>query len=186
MKVWLNRLMNLILSLITLSAFLIIMSPRLSFLKLAAVLSGSMRPALQVGALAVTVPVKPENVREGDIIAFSSGKKSGESTSHRVIGIFRNEEGLFFRTKGDANEELDLEPVPAGNVCGRVIFQIPGLGRSIVRVMEYVRSWRGFVIFVILPSLTILMSAARDMKRQRHPRYRFLERRRLMQKAYRR
>jgi signal peptidase len=35
---------------------------------------------------------------------------------------------LYFRTKGDANEEPDSNPIPAENVVGKVWFGIPYIG----------------------------------------------------------
>ena len=56
---------------------------------------------------------------------------------------------LRFRTKGDANEEADAEPVDARNVIGTPVFQIPYLGYLI----NFVKTKPGMIaagIFILL------------------------------------
>ena len=87
------------------------------------VVSGSMEPAIPVGSVLFVEPVEPASVAEGDVIAF----RSGESViSHRVV---RNRvvEGEFI-TKGDANQEADMNPVKYGELVGLVTRHYPVAG----------------------------------------------------------
>jgi len=104
------------------------------------VLSGSMEPALPVGCVQVTQPVKAEAIKVGDIITFRS-PTNGKLMSHRVIAV---EEGnsYQFRTKGDANEDVDPYSVPAQNVVGRVCFRLSHVGY----VVEYLKTPLGFIL----------------------------------------
>jgi signal peptidase len=104
------------------------------------VLSGSMEPALPVGCVEVTRPVKPEDIKVGDIITFRS-PTNGKLLSHRVAAV-EERESYQFRTKGDANEDVDPSLVPAENVVGRVCFKVPHLGY----VVEYLKSPLGFIL----------------------------------------
>ncbi len=181
MKRWLSRLLNTVLVLVTLCSMFIVVAPRFFYLKVAVVLSGSMVPAMPTGSLAFTLAANPEDIRVGDIIAFSFGKGENTSTSHRVIEIVNNKEGLFFQTKGDANAEIDPELVPASAVQGRVIYSVPGVGRLLLRVMDYIRSPGGFVIMVVVPSLFIFGSTFLGFRRPRTARQKrlaFIARRR--------
>lgn len=87
------------------------------------VVSGSMEPAIPVGSVLYVEQVEPEEVEEGDVIAFHS---AGAVISHRVV---RNRvvEGEFV-TKGDANQEEDMNPVKYRDLVGRVSRHYPVIG----------------------------------------------------------
>ena len=92
-----------------------------------AVLSGSMQPALGVGGLVVIQPAEAQGIKMGDIISF---RLPGIDTPicHRVIDIIETDEGLFFQTKGDANEEPDPYLVSVQDVTGKAVFYTPYVG----------------------------------------------------------
>ena len=83
--------------------------PRLMGYEVYVVVSGSMEP--------------PEEVASGDVIAFYD---RGVVITHRVV---ENHvvEGEFI-TKGDANAENDMAPVPYGALIGRMARSVPYLG----------------------------------------------------------
>ncbi len=100
-----------------------VMVPRLMGYQIYNVVSGSMEPEIAVGSAIFVKEVAPEDVQEGDIIAF----RSGDSViSHRVV---RNQtvEGTF-TTKGDANADEDMNPVAYDDLIGQVTRHIPMLG----------------------------------------------------------
>src|SRR5438045_7249035 len=68
-----------------------------------AVYSGSMRPTLGVGSLAVDKVVDARHVRVGDVITFDDPYVTGRLVTHRVAQIVPTKHGLAYRTKGDAN-----------------------------------------------------------------------------------
>jgi len=114
-----------------------------------AVLSGSMEPAIPLGAAVVTQPVAPEQVREGDVITFSVTGLVGVVVTHRVIGVERTGLGptdVRLRTKGDAN--ADEHPVPADvhRPLARVVYWVPFAGY--LMEASTVPAVRGF--FVVL------------------------------------
>ncbi|MBN2098283.1 MAG: signal peptidase I [Dehalococcoidia bacterium] len=108
------------------------------------VLSGSMEPALPVGCVQVTKPVKPEDIKVGDIITFRS-TTNGKLMSHRVTAVEVGE-SYRFRTKGDANEDVDPYLVVAENVVGRVCFKVPHVGY----VVEYLKTPIGFILLGLI------------------------------------
>ena len=88
------------------------------------IVSGSMKPTINVGDLAIVREVPTDAIRVGDVIQF----RQGDSTSvHRVVDI-QKESNPVFITKGDANDKPDSQPVQADQVLGRVQFCIPKLG----------------------------------------------------------
>ena len=104
------------------------------------VLSGSMEPALPVGCVQVTKPVDPEDIKVGDIITFRS-PTTGQLMSHRVAAV-QVDESYQFRTKGDANEDVDPYLIPSQNVVGRVCFKVAHVGY----VVEYLKTPIGFIL----------------------------------------
>jgi signal peptidase I len=108
------------------------------------VLSGSMEPTLPVGCVQVTKPIKPENIKAGDIITFRS-PTNGKLMSHRVVAV-EQDQSYQFRTKGDANEDVDPYSVPSENVVGRVCFRVPHVGY----VVEYLKTPIGFILLGLI------------------------------------
>ena len=88
--------------------------------------SGSMRPTLDVGDIAIVVQTRPENIRVGDIIQYW---RQGDPapTIHRVIEVSRAGGITTIVTKGDANNSPD-EPITVTQTVGKVILIIPKLG----------------------------------------------------------
>jgi signal peptidase len=176
-------LTNIMLVLLVMTALLFLVLPAAFASSLAVVYSGSMAPEMPVGALAMMEPVDPAEIEVGDIIAFNPPWDPDVTVSHRVIEVVDGET-LSFRTKGDANEDPDFDIVPADSVIGRVTFNVPNLGYLLARVGDYSRSRLGFVLFVGLPTLLLIGSAARDMnfmvspgKRRERQRKKMMEKR---------
>lgn len=157
---------------------------------LAIVRSASMGPAMPVGALAVMLPIAPEEVKVSDIIVFKPPRhptimNPDVTVSHRVIEVQADGE-LYFVTKGDAVEDPDLFPIPAANVQGKVVFNVPRLGYVVRSIIGYVRTWLGFVLLVCIPTVVLIGSAIRDVNRSRNVRLRRLNRRLERQRRWRR
>src|SRR5919204_6727380 len=72
-----------------------------------AVYSGSMRPTLPVGSLAVERPAPTAAIRAGDVITFRDPYVAGRVVTHRVVALLHTPRGLAYRTKGDANPARD-------------------------------------------------------------------------------
>lgn len=89
------------------------------------ILTGSMEPEIPVGSLAVVKNTDVSQISEGDVIAFHS-VRDGSVITHRVMQIDESHQELI--TRGDANPEDDMEPIPFGNLIGKVQFHIAGIG----------------------------------------------------------
>jgi signal peptidase len=125
-----------------------------------AVLSGSMEPKLKTGAVVITQPADPEAIAVGDIITFRPTTVGENTISHRVLGIERSS-SLYFRTKGDANEDPDPFIVPAQNLAGRICLHIPFLGY----VTQFVKTPLGFSLALVIPGLLIVGLCMRNVWR---------------------
>lgn len=116
------------------------------------VVSSSMSPAISANDAILVESVPPASVAEGDVIVFEAFGDSATDedvsvVTHRVVDVMRTEQGIAFRTKGDALEEVDPRPVPASALVGRVTFTIPYLGY----VVQFAGSDRGFIALVVVP-----------------------------------
>jgi signal peptidase len=89
------------------------------------VASGSMRPTMDVGDIAMVIPVDPSAIKPGDIIQYWY---EAEMTLHRVVETTGEGGRKLFVTKGDANTAPDLDPVLTSQIRGKLIFTIPKLG----------------------------------------------------------
>lgn len=121
------------------------------------VLSGSMEPQLPVGSI---IYVQPQIAyAAGDIIAFKN--QAGQTITHRVADI-RFDEGTTYITKGDANNVKDTAPVPTDKIIGKTYFHIPYVGFFI----NYLKTPKGFGLFVILPTALFILSEIWSIKQE--------------------
>src|SRR2546423_9919078 len=111
-----------------------------------AVYSGSMRPTLGVGSLAVDKVVDAHSVRVGDVITFNDPYVKGRLVTHRVAQIVRTKHGLAYRTKGDANAARDPWAIQLKDQVGRVAFDVPIAGY--VLYYAHTREVRGGLICI--------------------------------------
>lgn len=174
---WLS---NVFLGLLILLTVILIVLPAIFASRLAVVYSGSMAPAMPTGSLALMQPVDPAEIQVGDVIAFNPPWDKPEVTvSHRVIEVIK-EPALGFLTKGDANEDPDLDMIPAANVKGRVAFSVRKVGYALNYIGRYTRGRIGFGFFVALPAILLIGSAIRDVSFVTSPRVRRAKRRQEM------
>jgi len=99
------------------------------------IISGSMRPTLEVGDVVIVAKVSADTVKPGDIIQFREAE--GVTTVHRVVEIQEIEGKKVFITQGDANREPDANPVLPANVVGKAVFSIPKVGWAAIAVKEF-------------------------------------------------
>ena len=116
------------------------------------VYTGSMEPAIPIGAVVVIKPVDLGTLKIGDIICF----KFSEATSitHRIINMTNG----GFITKGDANEDSDQWTVKKENVVGKVLLTIPFIGY----LGYFVRTPIGLILLIVLPATVIISVELRN------------------------
>ena len=127
------------------------------------VISGSMEPSIPTGSLVYFKDMEPQDVADGDVIAFYGGHDSNAIITHRVVKnrVVMGE----FVTKGDANEKEDMNPIPYMNFLGRVELSIPVVGE----LAQMLTSMEGKIaagtligVAVILQLLASLLDRRRD------------------------
>ena len=147
----LDFLSTFIVALIVLIAAILVIGQLAGF-HLFSVESGSMTPTYPVNSLVIVREVDPQTIEVGDVITFVANE-DGMLVTHRVISVDSSDK--TFRTRGDANNVDDAEPVLWGNTVGKVMFGIPLLGRpfSIMTAQENRKFMIGIIIFLLLLSL---------------------------------
>jgi signal peptidase len=115
------------------------------------VYSGSMRPTLGVGSLAVDRVVPASSVRVGDLITFNDPYTKGRLVTHRVAQIVPTKHGLAYRTKGDANAARDPWAIKLQDQVGRVAFDVPLAGYLLY--FSHTRELRALLLIVFAVSV---------------------------------
>jgi len=130
------------------------------------VLTASMTPAIAPGDVVIVDSVPARNVAVGDVIVFEQRVGDAIPITHRVIGMDRSAGAPpAFQTKGDANEDADLNPVTPDRLVGRVVFTIPLIGH----VIQFVGTPAGFVALVVLPLGLLVASEVAGLLRAGRP-----------------
>lgn len=125
-----------------------LLGPRLFGLEVVTVLSGSMSPTYPVDSVLILDPdVTAREIERGDVIMFTPEDRDLERIAHRVIEVRTEGAETMFVTKGDNSEDIDLRPVPAYAVDGRVEFGVPWLGWYV----RAVHTGGGLMVFLVLP-----------------------------------
>lgn len=102
---------------------------RLVGIKTYAVVSGSMEPVYPTGSLLYVKSVDTSELAVGDSITFMLSEDT--VATHRIVEVIPDPDDatvVRFKTKGDANEQVDGTPVHCKNVIGKPLFAIPYLG----------------------------------------------------------
>jgi signal peptidase I len=88
--------------------------------------SESMSPTLEIGEIAIVLPIKEDEVEVGDIITFESTAGKDPRLTHRIVDVVKLSDGrVAYLTKGDANKKIDTWPTESEEVVGRVASVVP-------------------------------------------------------------
>ncbi|MDX9871269.1 MAG: signal peptidase I [Clostridia bacterium] len=84
--------------------------------------TGSMEPLIHPGDVTILKKIDKEEIKTGDVIHF---RKDNYFITHRVVEILDSRK---YKTKGDNNEAIDLDPVALQQIKGKLICVIPKAG----------------------------------------------------------
>jgi signal peptidase len=116
------------------------------------VMSGSMEPLIQTGAVVITERIAPLDARVGDIVTFSSPERAKLLLTHRVRHVRAKGGHVYFVTKGDAVNTVERWSVPMNGRIGRTTFRIQKLGYA----LYWMNSPFGRAALFLLPVLMAL------------------------------
>lgn len=125
--------------------------PELFSYQLKTVLSGSMAPEFKTGSIILVKRLNDMNsLMKDDVITF---KQNNHLVTHRIIEVVKQEEATLYRTKGDKNQNTDMNLVLADNVVAKYTgFTVPLIGY----LLSFLDSPIGVAILLIIPGLVLL------------------------------
>lgn len=135
------------------------------------VASPSMEPAFNVGDLVFIFGGDVTGISTDDVILFDKICTSiGESELadldtpilHRVVEVYGVNGTRYFKTRGDANNEVDEWYVPEAGVCGRTIFSLPKVGYA----MSIIREASFKVLVAVLLTMYLLLDLYTKRRRK--------------------
>ena len=157
-KIW-KCITSVLVALVVIVALLLV-GARLIGLQVFTVLSGSMEPAYHVGSLIYVKDVDRFELESGDVITFMLDENT--VATHRIVEVVPDEEDdsvVRFRTKGDANENVDGSLVHYKNVIGSPVFTIPYLGYAV----SYIQNPPGTYVAISAGAILLLLVFLPDL-----------------------
>ncbi len=154
-------IVSIVILVIVLSTFFVILPAARGDLYFLIVLSGSMEPNIHTGDIVVSSKIDPKLVKNNDVITFCY-KGSNSFITHRVVDIINYKGSLYFRTKGDANEDPDTRLVNSDELVGRVAFDLPYLGY----LPAFAKTPLGCIVLIIIPGSLLIVNELANIKRE--------------------
>ena len=151
-RIW-NIVTTVLVAVVVILALLLV-GARLLGLQVFAVLSGSMEPTYPTGSLIYVKKTDHLQLRSGDVITFLLDEDT--VATHRIVEVIPDEtdpEVIRYRTKGDANDQVDGTLVHCQNVVGTPVCAIPLLGY----LASYVQSPPGSYVAIACGAVLLLM-----------------------------
>lgn len=121
---------------------------------------GSMQPTLNIDDVIIVKSCDIRELNKNDIITFTKDEKT---ISHRIVKIIEKEKDRTFVTKGDNNEVDDDGFVHSDQIYGKVIFNIPKLGK----IVKYIQDQNGFMYSAVLVIIIFILICMKDEKKNR-------------------
>ena len=157
-RIW-NGVTTILVAAVVILALLLV-GVRLVGMQVFTVLSGSMEPTYHVGALIYVKKVDPMELEAGDVITFMLDEDT--VATHRVVEVVPDMEDpsvIRFRTKGDANDNVDGGLVHYKNVLGTPVFTIPMLGY----LASYIQNPPGTYVAISAGAVILLLVFLPDL-----------------------
>lgn len=113
--------------------------------------TGSMRPTLNPGDVAVLTSEPAADLQKGQIVAFHPPGEPHLTVTHRAVSVKQTRNGVIFQTKGDANNARDQWRAHiVGNTVWHEDFRLPKLGYLAVWSQQRLARFGLLSIIVIL------------------------------------
>jgi signal peptidase I len=124
-----RALSSIVLGSVVLLILTVIVGMALGVWRFAVIDTGSMRPTLSPGDVAVLTSEPAADLQQGQIVAFHPPGEPKLTVTHRAVSVERTKRGAIIQTQGDANNARD--PWRAHIVGGTVWhedFKLPKFG----------------------------------------------------------
>src|ERR1035437_2977263 len=144
-----KRVMKTVGVLVSLAIIALAATHSLSLWQINTVLTGSMRPGIQPGDLAVTTTASTSSLRRGQILLYNPPGYSKTPLSHRIVNLKKTAKGTVVTTKGDANNTADAPVLLTKRSAWVVRFHIPKVGYAINWLQQPIQKLILFIIAII-------------------------------------
>ena len=154
------KLISNLIVIIAVALAILLVGLKFTGLQIYTVISGSMEPTYHVGSLIYVKKVDPSTLKIKDPITFELSDKT--IATHRIVEIVKDEENpniYKFRTKGDANEDVDANLVEPNKVLGKALFTVPYLGY----LATYIQSYPGNMVAICTAIALLIVVIIIDM-----------------------
>jgi len=123
----------------------------LGLLRFAVIDTGSMRPTLNPGDVAVLISEPTADLRTGQIVAFHPPGEPHLTVTHRAVSVKRTRNGVIIQTKGDANNARDpWHAHIVGDTVWHEDFKLPRFGYLVAWSQQRLARFGLLVMIVIL------------------------------------
>lgn len=117
-----------------------------------------MKPTLNEQDVVIVKGCKSDELKLGDIITFN---RQEEIISHRIIDIFKEENKLKIKTKGDNNEIEDNFILEEEEIIGKVCFKLKGIGK----LVTFIQNGKGFFSSIAIITIIFIMISMNDNRK---------------------
>lgn len=117
-----------------------------------------MKPTLNEQDVVIVKGCKNDELKIGDIITFN---RQEEIISHRIINIFKEENKLKIKTKGDNNEIEDNFILEEEDIIGKVCFKLKGIGK----LVTFIQNGKGFFSSIAIITIIFIMISMNDNRK---------------------
>ncbi len=110
----------------------------------------SMSPTFNADDLILIHTTDPAALQVGDIVTFHTIINNEYAlNTHRIADISENNGVRSYTTKGDNNAIADQHIIADGDIVGKYVTRVPGVGRLI----NFLSGSVGFLVVIVLPML---------------------------------
>lgn len=124
------------------------------------IISESMEPTINVNDLIIIQECPEEEIQKGDIITYK--KESGTIVTHRITKINKENGKSIYTTKGDNNEVEDDEKIEYGQVHGKYLFRIKGVGK----IVQNLQKNNVLISVILIIIIFIIIKNGNDKKKE--------------------
>jgi signal peptidase I len=148
---------------VLIALYAIVLSPNLptkKYISTYIVSTGSMKPKVEPGSIALIKQTDTKQIKKDDIIIFTSPKDPNQTILHRVFAVKQKGNGVEFETKGDNNNAPDNWTVPESSIKGMYFGTIPLLGHP----AAFLKTPKGFLLLFGIPALILVFLQVKKIR----------------------
>lgn len=135
------------------------------------VVTGSMEPTIETGAVLLNKKTDINSIETGDIVCYRTkiAEIYDSIVTHRVMSVETDGMGnIYLETRGDANLSSDPYYVDSTNLIGKVIWY-SGKENLLTNMLSFISGKLGFIVCIVFPILLvagiILQNAVKNLQR---------------------